>query len=76
MTILRGHVENGHIVLDEPRDLPEGIDVEIALLDADDDEMTPEERADLEAAIDRSIEQADRGETIPAEEVLRRLRAT
>jgi hypothetical protein len=60
-------------VLDEPRDLPEGTGVAIAVLD--DEGLTPEERAELEPSIDRSIDQADRGEGRPIEEVLGRLRA-
>ncbi len=74
MTILRGHVESGRIVVDEPVDLPDGTEVEIAVADADD--MTPEERAEVEASIDLGLEQAARGETITAEELLRRLRTT
>jgi len=74
MAILRGHVESGRIVLDEPMDLPDGTEVEIAV--ADDDEMTPEERAEIEASIDVGLEQAARGELMPADEVLRRLRST
>jgi hypothetical protein len=74
MAILRGHVESGRIVLDEPIDLPDGTEVEIAAL-TDDDEMTPEERAEIEADIDAGLEQAARGEGIPAEEFLRRLRS-
>jgi hypothetical protein len=70
---LRGHVESGRIIVDEPMDLPDGTEVEIAV--ADDDDMTPEERAELDASIDRGMEQAARGEGIPAEEVLARLRA-
>jgi hypothetical protein len=73
MAILRGHVESGRIIVDEPMDLPDGTEVEIAV--ADDDDMTPEERAELDASIDRGLEQAARGEGIPAEEMLRRLRA-
>jgi predicted transcriptional regulator len=34
--------------------------------------MTPEERAEPEASIDRGLEQAARGETITAEELIRR----
>jgi predicted DNA-binding antitoxin AbrB/MazE fold protein len=71
-TILRGHVENGRIVADEPVDLPEGTAVEIV---ADDDELSPEEHAEALASIERGLEQAARGETSPAEDVLRRLRA-
>lgn len=74
MTILRGHVEGGRVVIDEEGELPEGAQVEIAVL-SDEDEMTTEERAELLASIDRGLEQAARGEGIPAEEVLRRLRS-
>ena len=74
MATLRGHVEGGRIVVDEPVDLPDGTEVEIAV--ADDDDMTPEERAELEASIDRGLEQAARGEMITAEELMRRLKAT
>lgn len=70
----RGHVKGGGIVLDEPLDLPEGTEVEIAVAD-DDEEMSAEERAEIEAAIDESLQQVARGEGIPAEEVLRRLRS-
>jgi hypothetical protein len=73
MATLRGHVEGGRIIVDEPVDLPDGTEVEIAV--ADDDDMTPEERAELDASIDRGLEQAARGEGSPAEEVVRRLRA-
>ena len=73
MAILRGHVESGRIVVDDPMDLPDGTEVEIAV--ANDDEMTPEERAEIESAIDTSLEQVARGEGSPAEEVLRRLRS-
>jgi hypothetical protein len=72
MTILRAHVEKGRIVADEPTDLPEGTALQIAVLD---DELSPEERAEVEASLDRGLEQAARGEGTPAEEVLRRLRA-
>jgi hypothetical protein len=75
MPILRGHVESGRIVVDDPMDLPDGTEVEIAVVE-DEDEMTPEERADAEASIDRGLEQAARGETTSAEEFLRRLRET
>ena len=40
------------------------------LLDEEDDEMSAEQLAELEAA----LEEADRGEGIPAEDVLRKLR--
>ena len=40
-----------------------------------DDDMSDEERARLEAALERSLAQADAGQTVPANEVFRALRA-
>lgn len=40
-----------------------------------DDDMNDEERARLEAALERSLAQADAGQTVPADEVFRALRA-
>jgi len=39
------------------------------------DDMSDEERARLEAALERSLAQADAGQTVPADEVFRALRA-
>ena len=41
----------------------------------DEDEMTAEERAEIDAEIDAGLEEAARGEGTPAEDVLRRLRS-
>jgi predicted transcriptional regulator len=73
MTLVRGHVEGGRIVLDEKVDLPEGAQVEVALLD-DEDDLSLDERAKIEAAIDVGLAEADRGEGIPVEDVLEYLR--
>jgi predicted transcriptional regulator len=40
-----------------------------------DDDMSDDERARLEAALERSLAQADAGQTVPANEVFRALRA-
>ena len=40
-----------------------------------DDDMSDEEQARLEAALERSLAQADAGQTVPADEVFRALRA-
>ena len=40
-----------------------------------DDDMSDEERTRLEAALERSLAQADAGQTVPADEVFRVLRA-
>ena len=68
MEILSGKVINGHVDFGDV-ELPEGATVQAFVLD-DEDEMSPEQLAELEAA----IEEADRGEGIPVEEVLRELR--
>jgi thymidine phosphorylase len=73
MERLVARVKGGRLVLNEPTDLPEGTEVELeAVPDLD---LTPEERERLNAASSESIAQAERGETVPADEVFRRLRA-
>jgi hypothetical protein len=72
VAILRGRIESGRVVVDEPVDLPDGTEVEIAVAETDD--MTAEERAEIDASIDRGMDQAARGEGSSPEEVLRRLR--
>jgi hypothetical protein len=70
---LRARVRNGRLVLDEPTDLPEGEEVELALADADD--MDADEREALHESIRESIGQMERGELIDADEALAELRA-
>ena len=62
-------------MIDDEGELPEGAEVEIAVV-GDDDEMTPEERTELMASIERGLQEVERGETISADELMRRLRAT
>ena len=70
---LRGHIENGKIVVDERVDLPEGTEVKLTLVD-DADELEDDDRARLHAALDASQAEIDRGEGIPASEVIAELR--
>jgi hypothetical protein len=70
---LRGHIENGKIVVDEGVDLPEGTQVKLTLVD-DADELDDEDRARLHAALDASLAEIDRGEGVPASEVIAGLR--
>jgi hypothetical protein len=77
---LKAVVRNGRLTLDEPTDLPEGQVIELvsaddpyAYLDHDDD-MDDEERAELDAALDKSWAQAQAGQTRPVEELLKELR--
>jgi len=69
----KAQVHEGRLKLDEPYDAPEGTEVDLAVLD-DGDDLDQEERARLDAAIGRSHDEAQRGETIPADEVLAKLR--
>ena len=70
---LRGHIENGKIVVDEGVDLPDGTEVKLTLVD-DADELDDEDRARLHAALDESQAEIDRGEGVPASEVIAELR--
>jgi hypothetical protein len=58
MHALKAHVKNGRLVLDEPTDLPEGAEVEIAVLG---DSLSPEERAELHASLDRALDDSEAG---------------
>ncbi|MBA3460588.1 MAG: hypothetical protein H0T46_11535 [Deltaproteobacteria bacterium] len=59
MKAIRAHVQDGKIVPDEPIDLPEGAAVEILVPD---NEMSAQERAELEAEIEASAAEFERGE--------------
>jgi len=54
--VLHAKVLNGRFVVEEPADLPEGTQVQLALVD-DGDEMDEGERAEL--IVDRSRHRAD-----------------
>ena len=70
---LRGHIENGRVVVDERVDLPDGTEVKLALVD-DADDLDEEDRARLHAALDQAQDEIDRGEGIPASDVIAELR--
>jgi hypothetical protein len=57
---IRAHVQNGQIVPDDPIELPEGAAVEVLL--PDQDELTAQERVELEAAVEASAAEFERGE--------------
>lgn len=77
MTIVPGKVVNGRVEVDlEDFELPEGAEVSVFLpADDENEEMSPQEQAELDAELDAAIAEADRGEGIPADEILRELRA-
>jgi hypothetical protein len=68
---LRAHVHNGQIILDKPVELPAGVVVEVLLPDQDD--LTAEERAELDVALEESAAQFARGEFEGAHAFTRRL---
>jgi hypothetical protein len=74
MQALKAHVHNGRLVLDEPTDLPEGMEVPLRI-DDDVDEMDEDERARLHEALRRSLAQAKAGKVVDADQVIARLLA-
>ena len=72
MQALKVHVKNGRLTVDEPSDLPDGAEVEIVVID---DALTPGERAELHASLDRALDDADAGRGMDANEFLSQYRA-
>ena len=72
MHSLKAHVENGRLKLDEPTDLPEGAEVDIAVLG---DDLSPKERADLHASLDRALDDSEARRGVDALEYLAQYRA-
>jgi hypothetical protein len=66
------NVENGRIKLDEPTDLPDGAELEVVVID---DELSPEERAELHASLDRALDDSEAGRGMDAWEYLEQYRA-
>lgn len=64
------HVVNGRIVLDEPVDLADGVEVRVLDYDVADEAMSSEERAARDRALARGVAEADAGNLIDADEVL------
>lgn len=74
MRALKAQVRGGRFVVEEPANLPEGTEVELTLVEAE-DEISPEERARLERELDAAQEEYERGEGMDAFEFLAQLRA-
>ena len=72
MQALKVQVKNGRLVVDEPSDLPDGAEVEVVVID---DELTPEERAELHASLDRALDDSEAGRSMEAGEYLKQYRA-
>lgn len=72
MLALKAKVVNGRFVIDEPAQLPEGAEVQLEVVDGDD--LNPQERAQLHAAIEEGLDDSDANRVISAEESLAELR--
>ena len=74
---MHAQVRNGHLVIDEPTDLPEGMVVELKVVKLEDPwaDMDPEERAALEASIEEGFRDVENGNVVDAREFLAQLRA-
>ncbi|MGK0264930.1 MAG: hypothetical protein ACI8UD_003593 [Planctomycetota bacterium] len=73
MTSVRATVRNGRIILDEPTKLPEGTILDL-VLDDEGDDLEASERAARDSSLERSWEQASKGEGRQPHEVLAKLR--
>lgn len=69
----KAHVRNGRILLDEPTDLPDGAEVELAPVEGDD--LDDDERQQLEEALAASDADFAEGRFVTAEELLAKLRS-
>lgn len=73
MLKLKAQVHQGRLKLDEAYDAPEGTEIDLAVID-DGDDMDENERLRLHAVIARGHDEAQRGEVVPADKVLAKLR--
>jgi hypothetical protein len=74
MSAVVAKVQQGRIKLDESTDLPDGTMVQLYIVDHG-DELDENERQALDDALEEATRSVARGETIPAEDVLRMLDA-
>lgn len=78
MQVLKAHVRNGRLVLDEPTDLPEGEVVELVLfndmLASGGDDLDDEERAALQDDIEASFAEEEAGQLIDLADAIEDLR--
>ena len=73
MQPLKAHVRNGRLVLDEPTDLPEGIEVELVF--ADGDALGADERRELYGALLEGSDELDAGQGEDFDKVITELEA-
>ena len=71
---LKARVVNGRIVVDQPTVLPDGTELDLAIVEPG-DELDDAERAALHAALADAWGSARAGKLAPAEDLLRKLRS-
>jgi hypothetical protein len=69
---VKARVVNGHLVVNEPTDLPEGTELELVSVD-DDDDLTDEDRAEVLRLIDDGLADLDAGKSRDFGEVIESL---
>jgi predicted transcriptional regulator len=74
MSTLKAVVRGGRAIIEDVGDYPDGTVLELSVVD-EHDEMSDEERARLDAALERSLAEAEAGKTRPMEDVIAELRA-
>jgi hypothetical protein len=75
MQAQKAHVRNGHVVVDEPTELPEGAELEVAVTKIADlfAGMDPTERAELEQELEDGHRDFENGAHVDAREFLTQL---
>jgi predicted transcriptional regulator len=66
--LLKARVVNGRLVLDEPTDLPEGSEVQLVVVDEGD--LDDEERAALNASLERGMDDLEAGRSVSSDVIL------
>lgn len=75
MATLKAVVRGGRLVVDEPVDYPEGTELELEVLEAE-DELDEQELAELKTAVEESRAEQKAGKIRPAEDLIAELRAS
>lgn len=76
MLPLKAHVQNGHFVVEEPTDLPEGTEVQLLLVQEETlDDLPPDERAEVLQMLEAGFDDIEAGRVVEGDEIVRRLLA-
>jgi hypothetical protein len=73
MQAVKARVKNGRLLVDEPTTLPEGAELQLAIIDGDD--LDDAERAALHRCIDESIDDEEAGNLEDLSKIIDELRA-